>query len=255
MESGLFTSLATSWLQEAGELVLQMMQRGLSSELKGDATPVTAIDRAVEALLKQRIRDAFPDHGIIGEESDSYQPGAEWCWTIDPIDGTRALLAGFASFTTLLALAYQGKPRFGAIYQPITQELWLGGETSTLNGKPIRTRPCTQFSEALFSTTSPLLFAPQHRQAIEKIMKNCMAYQLGGDAYAYGKLAAGHIDLIVESGLKPHDFMALVPVIEGAGGIVTDWHGQPLTLDSAGDICATGDARLHHEALALLRRL
>jgi inositol-phosphate phosphatase/L-galactose 1-phosphate phosphatase/histidinol-phosphatase len=247
----------TKWLAEAGALVLQMMQHGFSGELKADDTPVTAIDHAVEQLLRERIQAAFPEHGIIGEESESYQPDAEYCWVIDPIDGTRALLAGFASFTILVALSHRGLPHFGAIYQPITKELWMGivGEKSTLADSTISTRNCEKLSNAFFSTTSPLLFKPEQRATIEAIIQQCVAYQFGGDAYAYAKLASGRIDLIIESGLKPHDFMALAPVIQGAGGIITDWQGKALHLGSAGEICAAGDTRIHQKALAILSKL
>jgi inositol-phosphate phosphatase / L-galactose 1-phosphate phosphatase / histidinol-phosphatase len=245
----------TPWLQEAGSLVRKMLQTGpAASELKPDHTPVTAIDRSVEMLLRERIAAAFPDHSIFGEEYGGEITQKDYLWLIDPIDGTRALMAGFPTFTTLLALTYRRQPLFGAVYQPLTSELWLGmiGERSLYHSAPIRTRPCTILAQAFFSTTSPLLFPLQHRERIESLIQSCKAYQCGGDAYAYAKLASGNIDVIVESGLKPHDFMPLTPLIEGAGGIITDWSGNPLTLDSSGDVCACGDRALHAQILPQL---
>lgn len=255
MDFNQLSAQVPGWMQEAGKLVTQTMRQGFHSRLKEDATPVTEIDHAVETYLRQQIMQYYPDHGIHGEEEGIYQPEASYRWTIDPIDGTRALMAGFPTFTILLALAEKGQPRFGAAYQPITVELWMGNrqQPSTLNRNPISTRPCPALAEAFFSTTSPLLFSPKQRKIIEMIMQQCRAYQLGGDGYAYAKLASGHIDLILESGLKPYDFMALAPIIEGAGGIITDWAGQPLHLDSDGTICAAGDKRLHAQILPLLK--
>lgn len=248
-------SQVAHWLHEAGELILSMSAHSVSGALKADSTPVTEIDHAVEIFLRERIMAAYPAQGIIGEEMPSHQPEAPQRWLIDPIDGTRALMAGFSSYTILLALAEANSAQYGAIYQPITRELWWGdrkAKTTTLNGKQIHTRPCTQIEEAFFSTTSPLLFRAEDQPHITQLMHRCKAYQLGGDGYAYGKLASGRIDLIIESGLKPYDFMALIPVIEGAGGIITDWQGNMLTLESSGDVCAAGDVQIHAKALQAL---
>jgi inositol-phosphate phosphatase/L-galactose 1-phosphate phosphatase/histidinol-phosphatase len=249
-------SQVAGWLLAAGELILNLSVGGISAELKADFTPVTAIDHTVEKFLRERIMEAYPTHGIIGEEMPSHLPEALERWLIDPIDGTRALMAGFSSYTILLALAQGSSPRYGAMYQPITKEFWWGDchtQTATLNGSPIRTRLCEQIDKAFFSTTSPLLFRAEDQPRIIKLMQRCKAYQLGGDGYAYAKLASGHIDLIIESGLKPYDFMALIPVIEGAGGIITDWQGHPLTLESSGDVCAAGDKKLHEYVIKELR--
>lgn len=251
-----FQRQAELWLKEAGSLILRMSARGVSGTLKADATPVTEIDHAVEILLRERIAQAYPQHGIIGEEMPSHQPEAPWRWLIDPIDGTRALMAGFSSYTILLALAEGVEPRYGAIYQPITGEFWCGDsftKTALRNGQPIQTRPCAALQDAFFSTTSPMLFPKGCQPQIQQVMETCKAYQLGGDGYAYAKLASGSIDVIVESGLKPYDFMALIPVIMGAGGVITDWQGKALTLDSAGDVIAAGDARVHEQMRDWLR--
>jgi inositol-phosphate phosphatase/L-galactose 1-phosphate phosphatase/histidinol-phosphatase len=237
------------WLAEAGEVILRLMQRDYHAELKEDFTPVTVIDKAVESLLRERIMQHFPAMGIRGEEFPPHQPDADDCFWIDPIDGTRALLAGFPTFTILLGLAHRGIPQLGAIYQPITKELWVSAGKPPI---PYQTRPCSRLEHAFFSTTSPFLFAPEHQPRIATLLNTVMAYQLGGDGYAYAKLASGKIDLILESGLKPYDFMALVPVITAAGGVITDWQGQPLTVHSEGNICAAGDIFLHKEALEFL---
>jgi inositol-phosphate phosphatase/L-galactose 1-phosphate phosphatase/histidinol-phosphatase len=245
---------AEKWLRQAGQLLLSMQQGDLSIEAKEDATPVTAIDRAVERLLRSLIMAEFPDHGIRGEEFPPYRPEAPCQWVIDPVDGTRALMGGVPVFTTLLALVEHGKPVLGAIYQPITRDLWLGvaGQGTTLNRQPVQARACISLGQAMFSSSSSLLFEPEEKPKMEQIYQSVRDCQFGADAYAYGRIASGHIDLVVESGLKPHDFMALLPVLQGAGATVTDWQGRPITMESNGKICAAGDVRVHEEALEIL---
>ncbi len=247
----------TPWLHEAGTIINSRRQKGYHSTLKQDATPVTEIDQEVEKFLRQQINMHFPHHGIIGEEYGKTESSSEYTWLIDPIDGTRALMAGFPTFTILLALSRNHSPYFGAIYQPITGELWIGqaAQKSEHNGTTIQTRQTESLQKAFFSTTSLLLFSPAQRLVVEKIIAECKACQFGGDAYGYAQIASGNIDLIIEAGLKPYDFMALVPVIEGAGGKITDWSGAPLHLESAGMVCAAGDERIHRQALEVLATL
>jgi inositol-phosphate phosphatase/L-galactose 1-phosphate phosphatase/histidinol-phosphatase len=250
-------SLLHQWVEQAGELILSMSQRAVAGHLKADASPVTEIDLAVEHFLRDQMMRYFPADGIIGEELPAHQPEAAAQWLIDPIDGTRALMAGFSSYTILLAYLRKGLPQASAIYQPVTREFWFGDAMAGqawCNQKRIRTRDCQTLSAAFFSTTSPLLFREQDQPLIQQLMQECKAYQLGGDAYAYAKLASGYIDVIVESGLKPHDFMALIPVIQGAGGVITDWQGNALTLNSKGDVCAAATPVLHREIINRLEQ-
>ncbi len=262
------------WLQEAGDMAVKLLYNNveLKVALKSDESPVSLIDTAVEEILRTKIMQAFPNDGIVGEELEDHQCNAARLWIIDPIDGTRAMLAGFTTFTIMLALVENGRPLLGAIYQPLGKNLWIGhiidrefkdSENLTkdnlqfitfYNGCHIvRDRAVNKLAEAMFSTTSPYLFAKEDRIVIENIAHQARYYQFGGDGYAYAQLAMGNIDVIVESGLKPHDFMPLIPIIEGTGGVITDWHGHKLNLRSAGFVCASGNLQLHEEVLAKLR--
>lgn len=239
------------WLRQAGGLLTAMLQEEFAREHKADASPVTAIDRAVERLLRSLITSQFPDHGIIGEELPPYKAEASTRWVIDPVDGTRALLGGFPTYTIMLALVENDKPIVSGILQPVTRELWVGdGSETTLNGKAVRCRTQLQsLAEAHFSTTSPHLVKAEDQPMIERMMKEASLCLLGGDGYAYGKLASGTVDAIVESGMKAHDFLPLIPIIHGAGGIVSDWQGEPLHAKSNGDVVAAGSSALHEELL------
>ena len=181
---------------------------------------------------------------------------ADLVWNLDPIDGTKAFLVGRPTFGTLISLLHQGRPILGIIDQPVSHERWVGerGEPSTCNGAEIRVRACAELAHAVLATTSPEIFRTEDEQrAFAKVAQAVRFTVYGGDCYAYGLLAMGFTDLVVEADLDLHDFAALVPVIEGAGGIITDWQAQPLGRGSDGRVVAAGDRRVHAQALALLQ--
>lgn len=250
-----FMEVADRAADAAGEVLNRYFRTRLTVESKDDETPVTVADRDAEIAIRALIADAFPDHGILGEELEASNPGAEFVWAIDPIDGTKSFITGKPLFGTLVALTHDGVPVLGIINQPFIGERWRGvaGKRSTFNGEPIATRPCERLADAISYTTSPHLFRGADAEAYERVRKRVRHPLYGGDCYAYGLLAAGHADLVVESELKPYDYAALVPVVEGAGGIITDWDGRALTLSSDGRVIAAGDAAIHAEALALLQ--
>jgi inositol-phosphate phosphatase/L-galactose 1-phosphate phosphatase/histidinol-phosphatase len=176
---------------------------------------------------------------------------------IDPIDGTRAFIAGYPTFTTLIALAHNGVPLLGVIDQAILHERWTGvnGRGTHCNGKEIFARGTKTLDKAVVATTSaPYHFSEREVAAFNWVKDNCAHVVQGGDAYGYGMLASGHIDLFIDSGFKPYDFCALKPVIEGAGGIITDWEGNPLTIHSEGHIIAAATRELHKQAIAVLQQ-
>jgi myo-inositol-1(or 4)-monophosphatase len=226
-------------------------------EAKGDASPVTEADRAAERALRGFLAERFPAHGIMGEEYGTERGGAEWLWVLDPIDGTRAFLTGRPLFGTLIGLLHRGVPVLGLIDQPVTGERWLGvaGEgtsfTSPLGGTA-RTRPCAALAEAELAVTSPDIFDEALTPRFERVRRTARRVTWGGDCYAYGLVALGLVDAVVEATLKPWDWAALVPVIEGAGGRMTDWAGGRLTLESAGEVIAVGDAALLPEIVGRL---
>ncbi len=215
-------------------------------DLKADDSPVTKADREVESALRAYVAQHLPDHGVIGEEEADHQTDARFVWVFDPIDGTRSFMAGRPTFTTLIALCENNTPILGIIDQPIVHDRWVGcqGMPSTLNGHPIHTRPCPVLDNALLATTSPHYFSAEGALFFENLRSQCRDTLYGGDAYLYGLLASGHIDVICEEGLKFFDIAALLPIIEGAGGKVSDWHGQPLSRDNHATMWAVGDGAL-----------
>jgi histidinol phosphatase-like enzyme (inositol monophosphatase family) len=194
-----------------------------------------------------------PGDGVIGEEYGEDRPDAERVWVFDPIDGTRAFIAGRPLFGTLIALMERGVPVLGVIDQCIAGDRWVGTPSGTvLNGAPARTRAGTALARAYLATTSPHAFPDSDLAAFERLRGAVGDTLYGGDCHNYGLLAAGHLDLVVESGLKVYDWAALVPVVAGAGGVMTDWRGEPLRLGAAGRVVAAGDPDLHAAALARL---
>ena len=245
--------------REAARVSLPFFRSVYAQEDKGAGgvfDPVTEADRAAEAAIRRLIAVRYPDHGVVGEEYGEDRPEAEYVWVLDPIDGTRAFIAGLPSWTCLIALRHEGRPRIGAIAQPCLDEIFLGGPSGArlLKGgaeTPLRTRSCAGLDQALIATTDPELFTPVEREAWTRVRAATRLARLGCDAYAYAMVAAGNIDLVAESGLKVWDWSALVPVVEAAGGLVTDWTGE--APNDNGQILAVGDARLQAPALAVLR--
>ena len=249
-----FVTLAERLADAARPVVRKYFRTPVAVDDKADDSPVTIADREVEAAMRAILAAEQPGHGILGEEHGRTNCDAEWVWVLDPIDGTAAFITGKPSFGTLIALAHRGRPVLGLIDQAFTDERWLGaaGRPTTLNGLAAQVRPCPDLAHAYAFTTAPELFCPQTRPGWDRIAARVKRTRYGCDCYAYALLASGFVDVVVEAGLKPYDFAALVPVIEGAGGIMTDWSGEPLTIASAGRVCAAGDARVHAEALRVL---
>jgi histidinol phosphatase-like enzyme (inositol monophosphatase family) len=247
--------LANKLADLAGAAIRPYFRGAYGLETKDDASPVTLADRAAEQAMRTAIIAEAPRDAIQGEEFDNRDGDSGRTWVLDPIDGTRSFIAGRPIFGTLIALVVDGWPVLGVIDQPILKERWLGvaGRPTTFNGAPAKTRACRSLSEALLATTSPALFADDELHAFEHVDAKVRSTILGGDCYNYGLVASGHLDLVVESGLKLHDFAALVPVVEGAGGRMCDWSGDPLHAGSSGDVIAAGEpARIEEivEALA-----
>ncbi|MDE2230091.1 MAG: histidinol-phosphatase [Alphaproteobacteria bacterium] len=247
-------ALAGALADKAGSIIRRYFRSDVAVEEKGDNTPVTAADREAESEMRALIEARFPEHGVLGEEHGRTRPEADYVWVIDPIDGTRSFISGVPLFGTLIALTFKGVPVLGVIDQPVLRERWLGaeGRKSTLNGKPIATRDCTALGDATLYATSPDMFVGADAQAFGRVRAAVKLARYGADCYAYGLLAAGFVDLVVEAGLKPYDFCALVPVIEGAGGEMSDWAGETLSLRSDGRVIAAGDPALASAARTAL---
>jgi histidinol phosphatase-like enzyme (inositol monophosphatase family) len=226
---------------------------------KRDFDPVTAADRGAEAAIRRLIGERWPEHGVIGEEYGEDRPGAEFVWVIDPIDGTRAFVAGLPLWTTLIALRFEGRPVLGSIGQPFLGELFIGSVggsrlMSRGSSRPLKVRECPLLTQAVIATTDAEgCFNGAELGAWSQVRAAARIARFGCDAYAYAMVAAGKMDLVVEAGLKSWDVEAAVPVIEGAGGLVTDWRGEPIGREG-GQMAIAGDRRCLDEALTALRR-
>ncbi len=253
-ETDQLAQFAGTMADETDAMAMRYFRKPLEIEAKEDASPVTQADRAIEAAMRRHITASFPTHGILGEEHEDARLDADRVWVIDPIDGTKSFLSGMPSFGTLIACLSCGVPDIGVISIPPSGERWTGqsGKPTLFNGIPCRTSGRQALSEAILYTTSPDSFDPAGLAQFETLSESVAMRRFGGDCYAYGLLASGHVDLLVEMNLHPYDFMALVPVIEGAGGVITDWDGRALTLSSEGKVIAAASAPLHIQALAAL---
>lgn len=249
-----FIDLANHALDQAREITLAHFKTGISIDSKEDASPVTIADREAEQLIRKLINDTFPEHGIVGEEFGQQNIDAKYVWVLDPIDGTAGYVTGKPLFGTLVALAENGKPILGAIDAPAMAERWLGadGHPTTLNGKRVTTRQCGQLSEAWAYATTPDMFIGPDKNSFDNLSSAVWRTNYGADCYAYGLLASGHVDIVCEASLGTYDYMALAPVVIGAGGVFSDWQGKPVDLNSDGRVLAAGCKTIHAAALEKL---
>jgi inositol-phosphate phosphatase/L-galactose 1-phosphate phosphatase/histidinol-phosphatase len=249
-----FRRFAESVADRARTMSLPYFRGHIDVQLKGDSSPVTAVDRDVETMVRECIEAAFPDHGVLGEEFGPVRADAEYVWSIDPIDGTRSFVTGWPLWGTLLALLHKGVPVLGLIDMPVLDERWVGivGKGSQLNGRPCRSRRDTALADATIYATSPDIFSPAELAVFERVSRAAKSRRFGGDCYSYALLASGHIDAVIEADLKPFDYLALAPVIEAAGGVITDWKGGRLDIHSGGRVVAASSVALHREIMALI---
>jgi histidinol phosphatase-like enzyme (inositol monophosphatase family) len=246
----------------AAAVTLPLFRTGLDVDNKaqgGAFDPVTAADRGAEAAIRKLIGERFPEHGVIGEEYGSDRPDSEFTWVLDPVDGTRAFVAGIPLWAHLIGLRYQGQPLIGLIGQPYLDEVFLGvpsGSRLIRSGgqTPLRVRPCARLSEATLAATDPVAyFDGAEIGAWNQVRATARLVRMGGDAYIFALVAMGAIDIVVESGLKTWDIDPITPVIENAGGIVANWRGDPMGRHG-GQVVAAGDQRCLDDALISLKR-
>ncbi|TFU02823.1 inositol monophosphatase family protein [Polymorphobacter arshaanensis] len=247
-------SLAHALADAAGAAIRPWFRRPFLVETKEDFSPVTIADREGEAAIRALLARHRPGDGVIGEEYGDDRPDNARVWVLDPIDGTRAFVAGRPIFGTLIALMEDGVPVLGIIDQCIIGDRWVGGvdHPTTLNGERAHVRACEALGAARLGTTGPFLFDAADMPRVDALRGQVADSLFGGDCHNYGLVASGHLDLVVESGLKIHDWAALVPVVTGAGGVMTDWAGLPLRQGSDGRVIAAGDARVAAATQALL---
>ena len=267
-----FAAFVDRLAQVSGDVILPFFRSAIGAEDKsrgaGVFDPVTEADRGAEAAMRRLIAQTFPAHGVIGEEYGVDRGEAEYVWVLDPIDGTKSFISGLPIWGTLIGLMHNGRPVYGMMSQPFTRERYCGdgkgaklrtlgvnrgdAPPSEWTTRALRTRACASFGEATVMTTHPALIRDDaDREKFHAIERETRLARYGGDCYAYCALAAGFVDLVIETNLKPHDVVALAPIIEGAGGVITTWDGEPVT--KAGRVVAAGDARLHELAVRRLR--
>ncbi len=246
--------LATRLADVAGTVALKYFRGPLDIEAKVDFSPVTIADREAEQAIRDLITQVYPEHGILGEELGDSRIDADYVWAIDPIDGTTSFVTGNPLFGTLVSLLRHGVPVIGIIDMPALDERWIGceGLATTFDGRERHTRSCADLKDAWLSATSPQMFPTDEFSRFEALRQRCRRTVYGTDCYAYGLLANGTLDLVVEATMGIYDFCALAPVVTGAGGTMTDWQGQPLTIKSDGRVVAAGDIRMHRAALNIL---
>jgi myo-inositol-1(or 4)-monophosphatase len=255
-----FAAFVDELASVAGETIRPFFRTALGVEnksLSGGFDPVTAADRAAETVMRALIKKTFPEHGILGEEFASDRPDAEYVWVLDPIDGTKSFICGMPVWGTLIALTRRGESIYGMMHQPFIREHFSGdGRGARYRGpagdRDLRVRACASLGDAILATTSPLLMNTADRQSFGRVENAVRLSRYGGDCYAYCVLAAGQVDLVIETELKPHDVLPLIPIIEGAGGIITTWdNGRP---HNGGRVVAAGDKRVHAQAMEVLNR-
>lgn len=246
--------LATELADVARHILATALDSALTVKVKPDRSLVTQIDFEIERRMRALISARFPDHGIIGEEEGEENAGASHVWVLDPLDGTAQFIAGMPVYGTLIALAIDGTPSLGIIDIAAIGARWIGaaGRRTTKNGRPVEARRCETLSAAILTNSNQDYLPPDGRPVLDALREKTGARIYGGASLNYGLLAEGRTDLALDGGQKVHDFAPLRPIVEGAGGIVTDWEGRPLTLESPGTLIGAGDPERHREALALI---
>ena len=257
-EAGRYLALAERLADAAGEVIRPYFRAELNIESKADETPVTIADREAEQAMRAIIEAECPGHGIRGEEFSNREGAGEWCWILDPIDGTKLFITGIPLFGTLIALAHNGKPVIGVVDQPISRERWTGGMdgTARFNGGGIKTNGRDSLASAKLFTTSLYEYSPEQARTFERLAGATALTRQGTDCYAFAMLAMGFVDIVTETNLHEWDLAAHVPIIENAGGVITDWQGRPLRFDgqiTIETVIAAANPALHAQALAVLQ--
>ena len=250
-ERATYHAFARELAQLSAEVIKPYFRADVQVDLKADLSPVTVADMQAEEVMRAAIERTFPDHGVLGEEFGHHQPDAEYQWVLDPIDGTKAFITNSYLFGTLIALLKQGRPVLGVINHPIFGDYLAGdGRETTLNGRPVRVRPCQRIEDAVLLNTSHWnVFNHQNGPAFEVLSKRVQRYNNWGDCHGYYLVASGGADIMTDPIMNPWDLMALIPIIEGAGGRITDWQGND-PISGSGTV-ATGGL-IHDEVIRLL---
>ena len=249
-----FVKFANLLADSASQTSMKYFRKKLEVDNKDDESPVTIADKETEKIIRDEIRKNFPNHGILGEEYENENLDSEFIWVIDPIDGTRSYIAGHKDFGNLISLLHNNQPIIGIINCPAHNERWLGIKDvkTTCNGKNVLTSGIKKIENAYLFTSGVYFYEPFFRKGFETLKGKTKYFRLGGDCYMYGMLSSGLIDIVIEDTLKAHDYMALINVVEGAGGKISDKYGKPITLQSDGSLIASSSPQLHNEIINII---
>lgn len=255
VDAGMYAAFAGELADSARAITLHYFRQPLQVEAKADLSPVTLADRECEALMRRKISEAYPDHGILGEEHGEQSLEQDLVWVLDPIDGTRSFISGNPLFGTMISLFHRWQPVVTVIDMPVLDERWvaIAGQGVSLNGRQCKASRCERLSEAIAYTTSIDSFEGNDREDFDRVSRQARLRRFGGDCYSFGLLAAGHVDLVFGGALEPYDFLPLMALVEAAGGRMTDWQGRKPgpTMRRLNVVCSATPA-LHAEALQAL---
>ena len=251
-----FINFANSLADLASNKSMHYFRNKLDIESKDDESPVTIADRETEMIIRDQIRKSYPSHGILGEEYENENIDSEFIWVIDPIDGTRSYIAGHKDFGNLISLLHNSKPILGIINCPAHNERWVGikDKKTTCNNTEVSCSNVFEIKDAYILSSGIYFYEPVIKKGWENLKEKARYYRLGGDCYMYGMLASGLIDVVIEDTLKAHDYMALINVIEGSGGKITDKHGKPISLKSDGSLVASNSSILHEKIIEIINQ-
>jgi len=251
-----FVKFANSLADLASNKSMKYFRTDLKIESKDDESPVTIADKETEMIIRDQIRKFYPNHGILGEEYDSEKIDSEFIWVIDPIDGTRSYIAGHKDFGNLISLLHKKVPIIGIINCPAHNERWIGikNKKTTCNNKEVNCSDINEIKNSYLFSSGIYFEEPKIKQGWESLKEKAKYYRLGGDCYMYGMLASGLIDVVVEDTLKVHDYMALVNVVEGSGGKISDKYGNPISLKSDGSLIASCTPALHAQIIEIINQ-
>jgi len=249
-----FVNFANFLADESSKIINHYFRKKINIDFKHDSSPVTIADQNTELKIRELISSKYPSHGILGEEYEQINKEAEFVWVIDPIDGTRSFIAGHKDFGTLIALMHNNKPILGIINCPAHNERWVGikDHQTTWNNKKVKTSSIQKVEESYLFTSGQFFYEPILKKSFEKIKEQSKYFRYGGDCYMYGMLASGLIDIVIEDTLKIHDYMALINVIEGAGGKITDKFGKEVNIESDGSLIASCNPIIHQKLLSIM---
>ena len=250
-------SFANHLADEVEPIIKKYFRTKLIIDDKEDESPVTMADKKTELKIRELIEKRYPNHGILGEEFENKNANSEYTWVIDPIDGTRSFIAGHKDFGTLVALLHNKKPIIGIINCPMHGERWVGveGKKTLMNGSEVSASRVVSLDKSYLNTTGLYFDNDDHfKKGYNKIIKKVRHFRFGGDCYMYGLVASGYIEIVLENTLKPHDYMALIPIIQGAGGEISDKLGNPITLQSDGSVVASANKKLHTQIIEIINK-